>query len=448
MGKTLAAENPKWKSEQVEKQASVQAKKEVKGSSEAKALQKRVAMMAEHEVQKSIKRAMEKYQIPVYIFRGVNTYDDVGRLLESFGIKMSKLKAFKSGEESKTLECEHDIATVALLPCELLVSFTQVKTNEADTPWDPKPEDQKVDGKLFKDGVDQLERDVLRFLELTPDIPMSSVRIATNMAFPMASEPSERALTKEDFLSENAPQLLGKLGVPEKYLQLPEKSLENPTSEMEDAYNKSICRYIGANSKVLTKISMDHGVKGLELSVRGIEGGFEAQSSNPKILEEQQVENIRKAVARDARMKEIKQAVLVPKFGKKFQQQNVNIPLKDLKNDRERFLKQTSTKSFPLFGSSVIKDVLRATDEEAAHQGTEAIIDLLNKEKYVFFDENGIPLDQKTTVDEHVQGCTECSDVQQIRDKLPDASGHFLQIPKEMEDEQQCPNRPECNTCA
>ena len=123
----LAAENPKWKTEQVEKQAAVQAKKEVKGSSEAKSLQNRVAMMAEHEVQKSIKRAMEEYQIPVFIFRGVNTYDDVGRLLESFGIKMSKLKAFKSGETSKTLECEHDIATVALLPCGLLVSFTPVR---------------------------------------------------------------------------------------------------------------------------------------------------------------------------------------------------------------------------------------------------------------------------------------------------------------------------------
>ena len=60
---------------------------------------------------------------------------------------------------------------------------------------------------------------------------------------------------------------------------------------------------------------------------------------------------------------------------------------------------------------------------------------LLNKKKHVFFDENGIPLDQKTTVGEHVQGCTECSDVQQIRDKCPGASGHLLQIPKEMERE-------------
>ena len=123
----LTAENPKWKKLEVEKQAAVQAKKEVKGSSEAKALQHREAMIAEHEVQKSIKRAMETFGIPVFIFRGVNTYDDVGRFLGSFGFKMSRLKSFKSGDEKNTLECEHDIGLVALLPCGPLVSFSQVK---------------------------------------------------------------------------------------------------------------------------------------------------------------------------------------------------------------------------------------------------------------------------------------------------------------------------------
>ena len=107
------------------------ARRDVKSSSDAKALQHRVAMKAEHDVQRSIKRAMEEYNIPVFIFRGVNTYDDVGRFLESFGFKMSKLKAFKSKSES-ALECEHDIATLALLPCGPLVSFTQVNP---DTSW-------------------------------------------------------------------------------------------------------------------------------------------------------------------------------------------------------------------------------------------------------------------------------------------------------------------------
>ena len=92
----------------------------------------------------------------------------------------------------------------------------QVKTNEDDNPWNPKPDDQKVDGsaKLYKEGIDQLDRDVLRFLELTPDIKMTNVKIATNVAFPLAHESSDRALTKADFRPENAKLLLKKLGVP------------------------------------------------------------------------------------------------------------------------------------------------------------------------------------------------------------------------------------------
>ena len=311
-----------------------------------------------------------------------------------------------------------------------------MKTNEADTPWDPKPEDQRVDGRLFKDGVDQLERDVLRFLELTPDIPMSNVRIVTNMAFPLASEPSERALTKEDFLSENAPLLLEKLGVPKKYLELPQRSM--PNSEAEKSFKQIISRYLGAHTTVQWKVPMDQGVKALDLAVKGTECGYEAQSVNPALLEVEQVRDMRKAVASDARMREIQNAVLVPKFGKKFQLKNVNIPLKDLKYDKERFLKQTDETNetkYPLFGSSVIKAVLRATDEEVSHQGAEAIMDVLNKQKYVLFDENGIPLDQKTAVNEHVKGCMDCSDVQKIRDKVPYASGRLLQIPLELEHE-------------
>ena len=58
----------------------------------------------------------------------------------------------------------------------------QVSTNEEDTPWDPDPKDQKVDRKNYKAGVERLQRDVLRFLDLIPDIEMNKVRIATNLA--------------------------------------------------------------------------------------------------------------------------------------------------------------------------------------------------------------------------------------------------------------------------
>ena len=123
----MAEDNPKCKEEEVEKKAAAQAKKEVKESREAKLIQHRVAMKAEENVQKSIQKAMEIFGIPVHVFRGVNTFDDVGRLLQSLGLKMSRLKAFKPGGSDKnTFECEHDIVVVALLPSGPLVSFVQV----------------------------------------------------------------------------------------------------------------------------------------------------------------------------------------------------------------------------------------------------------------------------------------------------------------------------------
>ena len=96
-----------------------------------------------------------------------------------------------------------------------------MKNNEDDCPWDPKPEDQKVEGsaKLYKEGIDQLDRDTLRFLELNPDIKMANFKISTNVAFPLAHDTSDRALTKDDFEPQSARVLLEKLGVPKECLQ-------------------------------------------------------------------------------------------------------------------------------------------------------------------------------------------------------------------------------------
>ena len=121
---SLVRDNPNRTTEGIKKQA----KQEIKDSKEAKLLQKRVAMIAEEKVQKSILSAMKKFNIPVYVFRGVNTYSSIGKFLESFGMKMSTLKAFKAKDSNSkcTLECEHDIATLALLPSGPLASFVQV----------------------------------------------------------------------------------------------------------------------------------------------------------------------------------------------------------------------------------------------------------------------------------------------------------------------------------
>ena len=309
----------------------------------------------------------------------------------------------------------------------------QVKTNEDSIPWDPQHDDQRVDRKNLKIGVDQLERDTLRFLELIPDVKMANVKIATNVAFPLAQESTGRALTKEDFKPDNARGLLEKLGVPKEFLELPQMSNVNPTAESEETFKKITCRYLGAHAKVQTKVSMTEGLEPLELAVKGTEVGFRADSSP---CEEQEVENMRKAVARDPRMKEIRRAVLVPRFGRTFQKQNPNIPLKDLKNDKERFLKQLSTKSFPLFGMSVIKAVIRAVDNKVAHQGAEAITEVLAKEKYLFYNENGESLNLRTKVDEYVQYCRDCSEVQEIKKRVPGPDERrLLQIPNVLEEE-------------
>ena len=124
---TLAVDNPKWKTSEIEKQAAAQAKKETKNSKEAVLLRQRVALMAEQKVQKHIERVMKEYNIPALVLRGVRTYEDIGKFLESFGIKVSPLKAFKHGDVNWTsTECEHDIVTMALLPTGPHVYFTQV----------------------------------------------------------------------------------------------------------------------------------------------------------------------------------------------------------------------------------------------------------------------------------------------------------------------------------
>ena len=132
---------------------------------------------------------------------------------------------------------------------------------------------------------------------------------------------------------------------------------------------------------------------------------------------EEEVVSMKKAVEEDKRMNQIQKAVTRPtsRFAKEFSEQNPNIRLKHLKSDKQRFLKELSTNSSPLFGLPVIEAVIRAADKKEDHQGSKAIIDLLEEKKYAFYDEMGKTLDMKTTVDEFTQACGDCSEVQEIK---------------------------------
>ena len=131
-GLSFALGSQPLKPDEFERKAAAQAKDETKQSKEAQLLKHRLAMMAENKVQKSIERVMKEYDIPALVLRGVNTFKDIASFLESFGIEVSRLKAFKckcSPECKCSLECEHDIVTIALLPNGPLVSFNQVLPN-------------------------------------------------------------------------------------------------------------------------------------------------------------------------------------------------------------------------------------------------------------------------------------------------------------------------------
>ena len=91
-----------------------------------------------------------------------------------------------------------------------------MKSNEDDIPWEPNLEDQRVARKNAQKGIEQLQRDCLRFLEIMKDVKISNnINITLKLAFPLAPKSDDDVvLTKEDFEEENCDSLLVKLGIP------------------------------------------------------------------------------------------------------------------------------------------------------------------------------------------------------------------------------------------
>ena len=117
---------PNRKGEEIEKEAVKSAEEELSKTRESQAFQNRESLLAEDLVQKSIYRAAVARDLPIHIFRGVNTYQHVGKFLEAFGIHCSELKSFFEGERFSSRESENDIVGVALPPSGPVVTFVQV----------------------------------------------------------------------------------------------------------------------------------------------------------------------------------------------------------------------------------------------------------------------------------------------------------------------------------
>ena len=151
-----------------------------------------------------------------------------------------------------------------------------MKTNPYSVPWSENPDDQIIGDNNFSKAKNQLKRDVLRFMELFPDIQMSkSVLFNCYVAFPLVqnSDTSEKdksiLLTKQDFLKSET--LLEKLGF---------HFHENPTENAKGLLKKVLGRYVGCHSTIpLRKPSEQLSESELKMSqeMRKLETVFRSQ---------------------------------------------------------------------------------------------------------------------------------------------------------------------------
>lgn len=119
-------DNPHFKEEEVVKEAEKQSLAEVKKSQDAKTLNKRKADMSETIVQQGVVNAAKKYGIPIVALKGIKTHEQIGKHVEPFNIKCSRLKGIFENKKSASEEVEHDVLCVAALPSKTVVTFIQV----------------------------------------------------------------------------------------------------------------------------------------------------------------------------------------------------------------------------------------------------------------------------------------------------------------------------------
>ena len=114
------------KEEERQKRAENQALDDIKKSQDHELLDSRQAVYAENLVQQAIKKAAEKFDIPMTILCGVKTFHDIGKPLADLGITLSPLKSFKSAGHEGSQEVETDITAVALTPTGPVISCVEV----------------------------------------------------------------------------------------------------------------------------------------------------------------------------------------------------------------------------------------------------------------------------------------------------------------------------------
>ena len=92
----------------------------------AQLLQDIRASEAEVYVQKMALQHDKEAKIPMIAFRGIQTFKDIGKHLEKFGVKLSKLSQLLKNSNDAELEAEHDIMLISCNGEKIQVTFIQV----------------------------------------------------------------------------------------------------------------------------------------------------------------------------------------------------------------------------------------------------------------------------------------------------------------------------------
>ena len=262
-----------------------------------------------------------------------------------------------------------------------------MKTNPYSVPWEENPEDQIIGDNNFSKAKNQLKRDVLRFMELFPDIQMSkNVLFKCYVAFPLVknSDTSEKdqsiLLTKHDFL--NSESLLEKIGF---------HSHEEPSENAMGLLKRVLGRYVGCHSTIPLKkpsellseseLKMSQEMRKLETAFRSQINQIEGETNS---LEE---ENLKQALAKDSFMSKVLAAIQDGGYKKKFKKDYPGIPIDDLskETDKSKHLVKNKSGLHPIFGDEATKLVLEHTDVKSNHKGKEAIAKQLAKDKIIFY---------------------------------------------------------------
>ena len=395
------------------KQASEVKKKvleEVSKTPAADTLKKRKATEAEFTLQQAILKAGKKCNIPMLVLQGITT-ESIGKSLSPFGIKCSALKKVFEGKSRASAEVEHDILVITPGPTHLVVTPVQVKTEADVFPWDYNTESPGVKSTGAQTAVHQLQRDLVRIMELIPDVRLLDVvDINLRVAFPLAQRSHDFSdLTKADLMPGKEVSLLEKLGI-----TVPEHSFETP-DYVSKAFKTLATRYLAEHSTVPCKNSGEtfaYGVSTLEMDIRTTESVLKSQLSEvpevPDIYERNEGDMIRQ----DELMKNIKEAIENKNYRKKFQKENPKINLESLKVKSTKsppFLINSQSGKHPIYGRKLVIDIIDIFDKKCNHQGKKPILEEMKN--FEAFNEKGNPFILEDEVKNHIQNCEDCKEI-------------------------------------